>query len=103
MGSKVFRFTILSLASFIFSLPYVIAAQIAYPEKQCVTFIGDCGFIMLMAAFSTAVQYNLPIKVIFLKNNTLGMIRWEQMGFLGNQEYGVEFTPIDFVDSVLRN
>ncbi len=51
---------------------------------------------MLMAEFSTAVQYKLPLKVIVLKNNTLGMIRWEQMGFLGNPEYGVEFSPIDF-------
>ena len=43
-------------------------------------------------------QYNtnLPIKVIIIKNNTLGMIRWEQMAFLGNPEFGVEFTPIDF-------
>lgn len=51
---------------------------------------------MLMAEFATAVQYNLPIKVVIIKNNTLGMIRWEQMAFLGNPEYGVEFTPIDF-------
>jgi len=52
---------------------------------------------MLMSEFATAVQYNLPIKVVILKNNTLGMIRWEQMAFLGNPEFGVEFTPIDFV------
>jgi thiamine pyrophosphate-dependent acetolactate synthase large subunit-like protein len=37
------------------------------------------GFMMLMAEFATAVQYNLPIKVIILKNNTHGMIRWEQI------------------------
>jgi pyruvate dehydrogenase (quinone)/pyruvate oxidase len=42
------------------------------------------------------VQYNLPVKVVIIKNNTLGMIRWEQMAFLGNPEYGVEITPIDF-------
>jgi pyruvate dehydrogenase (quinone)/pyruvate oxidase len=51
---------------------------------------------MLMSEFATAVQYNLPIKVVIIKNNTLGMIRWEQMAFLGNPEFGVEFTPIDF-------
>ena len=59
-------------------------------------FVGDGGFTMLMGEFATAVQYNLPIKVIIIKNNTLGMIRWEQMAFLGNPEYGVEFTPIDY-------
>jgi pyruvate dehydrogenase (quinone) len=85
-----------TLASMACGLPYAIAAQLTYPERQCIAFVGDGGFMMLMAEFSTAVQYNLPIKVIILKNNTLGMIRWEQMGFLGNPEYGVEFTPIDF-------
>jgi pyruvate dehydrogenase (quinone) len=85
-----------TLASMACGLPYAIAAQIVYPERQCIAFVGDGGFMMLMAEFATAVQYNLPIKVIILKNNILGMIRWEQMGFLGNPEYGVEFTPIDF-------
>jgi pyruvate dehydrogenase (quinone) len=77
-------------------LPYAIAAQIAFPERQSIAFVGDGGLTMLMGEFATAVQYNLPIKVIVIKNNTLGMIRWEQMGFLGNPEFGVEFSPIDF-------
>jgi len=85
-----------TLASMACGLPYAIAAQMVYPERQCVAFVGDGGFMMLMAEFATAVQYNLPIKVVILKNNILGMIRWEQMGYLGNPEYGVEFTPIDF-------
>jgi pyruvate dehydrogenase (quinone)/pyruvate oxidase len=45
----------------------------------------------------TAVKYNLPIKIIIIKNNTLGQIKWEQMVFLGNPEYGCELQPIDFV------
>ncbi|HZD34557.1 MAG TPA: thiamine pyrophosphate-dependent enzyme [Nitrososphaeraceae archaeon] len=85
-----------TLASMACGLPYTIAAQIAFPERQCVAFVGDGGFTMLMGEFATAVQYNLPIKVVVIKNNTLGMIRWEQMAFLGNPEYGVEFTPIDY-------
>jgi pyruvate dehydrogenase (quinone)/pyruvate oxidase len=85
-----------TLASMACGLPYAIAAQLAYPERQCIAFVGDGGFAMLMGEFATAVQYNLPIKVIILKNNTLGMIRWEQMAFLGNPEFGVEFSPIDF-------
>ena len=47
--------------------------------------------------FVTAVKYKLPIKVVIIKNNTLGQIKWEQMVFLGNPEYGVELQPIDFV------
>jgi pyruvate dehydrogenase (quinone)/pyruvate oxidase len=85
-----------TLASMGCGLPYALAAQIAYPERQCVAFVGDGGFTMLMGEFATAVQYDLPIKVIILKNNILGMIRWEQMAFLGNPEFGVEFSPIDF-------
>jgi pyruvate dehydrogenase (quinone)/pyruvate oxidase len=85
-----------TLASMACALPYAIAAQVAYPDRQCVAFVGDGGFSMLMAEFATAVQYSLPIKVVIIKNNTLGMIRWEQMAFLGNPEYGVEFSPIDF-------
>jgi pyruvate dehydrogenase (quinone) len=86
-----------TLASMACGLQYAIAAQIAFPKRQSVAFVGDGGFTMLMSEFATAVQYNLPIKVVILKNNTLGMIRWEQMAFLGNPEFGVEFTPIDFV------
>jgi pyruvate dehydrogenase (quinone)/pyruvate oxidase len=86
-----------NLASMANGLPYTIAAQIAHPDRQCVAFIGDGGFSMLMAEFATAVKYKLPIKVIVIKNNVLGMIKWEQMVFLGNPEYGVELSPIDFV------
>jgi pyruvate dehydrogenase (quinone) len=85
-----------TLATMANGLPYTIAAQIAYPERQCVAFVGDGGFSMLMAEFVTAVKYQLPIKVIVIKNNTLGMIKWEQMVFLGNPEYGCELQPIDF-------
>jgi pyruvate dehydrogenase (quinone) len=77
-------------------LPYAIAAQVAYPDRQCVAFVGDGGFSMLMAELATCVKYKLPVKVVVVKNNTLGMIKWEQMVFLGNPEYGCELQPIDF-------
>lgn len=85
-----------TLASMACGLPYAIAAQIAYPDRQCVAFVGDGGFTMLMGEFATAVKYKLPIKVVVVKNNTLGMIKWEQMIFLGNPEYGVDLQPIDY-------
>src|SRR5437764_15286655 len=86
-----------TLASMANGLPYAIAAQIAYPERQVVAFVGDGGFSMLMAEFATAVKYQLPIKVVIVKNNTLGMIKWEQMGFLGNPEDGCELEAFDHV------
>lgn len=85
-----------TLATMANGLPYAIAAQIAYPDRQCVAFVGDGGFSMLMAEFATAVKYRLPIKVVIIKNNTLGQIKWEQMVFLGNPEFGCELHPIDF-------
>jgi pyruvate dehydrogenase (quinone) len=86
-----------NLASMANALPYAIAAQLAFPERQSVAFVGDGGFSMLMAEFATCVKYKLPVKVVVVKNSTLGQIKWEQMVFLGNPEYGVELHPIDFV------
>jgi len=85
-----------TLATMANGLPYTIAAQLAYPGRQCVAFVGDGAFSMLMAEFSTAVKYKLPIKVFVVKNNTLGMIKWEQMVFLGNPEFACDLQPIDF-------
>src|SRR3982750_176695 len=85
-----------TLASMANGMPYTIAAQLAYPERQCVAFTGDGCFSMLMAEFATAVKYQLPIKVFIVKNNTLGQIKWEQMVFLGNPEFECDLHPIDF-------
>ncbi len=85
-----------NLATMAPGLPYTIAAQIAYPHRQCIAFVGDGGFSMLMADFVTAVKYKLPIKVVVIKNNFLGQIKWEQIVFLGNPEYEVDLHPIHF-------
>ena len=85
-----------TLASMGCALPYAIAAQIAHPERQCVALCGDGGFTMTMGELATAVKYKLPIKVVVLNNSSLGMIKWEQMVFLGNPEYGCELEKIDF-------
>ena len=77
-------------------LPYAIAAAVAYPDRQVVAFVGDGGFTMLMGELATAVKYGLDVKIVVIKNNALGQIKWEQMVFLGNPEYGCELQPIDF-------
>ena len=87
-----------NLATMACGLPYTIASQIAYPDRLCIGFVGDGGFSMLMAEFVTAVRYRLPIKIVIVKNNSLGQIRWEQMVFLGNPEYECDLTPIQFAD-----
>jgi pyruvate dehydrogenase (quinone)/pyruvate oxidase len=85
-----------NLATMANGLPYAIGAQIAYPERQCVAFVGDGGFSMLMAEVSTCVKYRLPVKIVVVNNSTLGMIKWEQMVFLGNPEFGCDLQPIDY-------
>jgi pyruvate dehydrogenase (quinone)/pyruvate oxidase len=87
-----------NLATMAPGLPYANAAQVAYPDRQVVAFVGDGGFTMLMGEMLTAVKHKLPIKVIIIKNNVLGQIKWEQIVFLGNPEYGVELQSADFAE-----
>ncbi|AWU96662.1 thiamine pyrophosphate-dependent enzyme [Azospirillum ramasamyi] len=85
-----------NLATMAPGLPYAIAAQIAYPDRQVIAYVGDGGFSMLMADFVTAVKYDLPVKVIINNNSSLGQIKWEQLVMLGNPEYACDLHPIDF-------
>ncbi len=85
-----------TLATMACGLPYAIAAKLAFPERQSIAFVGDGGFTMLMGDFATACKYELPIVVVIVKNNSLGQIKWEQIVFLGNPEYGCDLHPIDF-------
>jgi pyruvate dehydrogenase (quinone)/pyruvate oxidase len=79
-----------NLATMAPGLPYTIAAQVAHAGRQCIAFVGDGGFAMLMAEFLTAARYGLPIKVFVANNGELGQILWEQMA-LGFPEYGVRW------------
>ena len=85
-----------SLATMANGLPYSIGAAVAYPDRQVVCIVGDGGLTMLMGEIATLVKYNLPVKVIVIKNNVLGQIKWEQMVMEANPEFGVELQPIDF-------
>jgi pyruvate dehydrogenase (quinone) len=79
------------------ALPYAIGVQTAFPERQVIAFTGDGSMTMQMGDLATLIQHDLPVKVIVFKNNVLGLIKWEQMIFIGNPEYGVDFAPVDFV------
>jgi pyruvate dehydrogenase (quinone) len=85
-----------NLATMACGLPYAIAAAVAYPGRQVVAFVGDGGLTMLMGELATCVKYGLDVKIVVIKNNALGQIKWEQMVFLGNPEYVCELQPIDF-------
>jgi pyruvate dehydrogenase (quinone) len=84
------------LATMANGLPYSVGAAVAYPGRQVVCLAGDGGFTMLMGEIATMVKYQLPVKVIVIKNNALGQIKWEQIVMEGNPQFGVELQPIDF-------
>ena len=83
------------MASMAPGLPFAIAGQFAYPDRQSVAIVGDGGFAMLMAEMTTAVQHDLPIKIIVLKNNSLAEVKFEQVE-LGNPSFGCDLSPFDF-------
>jgi pyruvate dehydrogenase (quinone)/pyruvate oxidase len=85
-----------NLATMACGLPYAVAAAVAFPERQVVAFVGDGGLTMLIGELATCVKYKLSVKIVVIKNNALGQIKWEQMVFLGNPEYVCELQPIDF-------
>jgi pyruvate dehydrogenase (quinone) len=84
------------MATMASSIPYAIAAALAYPGRDVVAFTGDGGAAMLLGELATVVKYRLPIKIVVMKNNTLGQIKWEQLMFLGNPECECDLHPIDF-------
>ena len=59
--------------------PYSLAPPWRSPGRQVVCVVGDGGLTMLMGEIATLVKYKLPVKVIVVKNNVLGQIKWEQM------------------------
>jgi len=86
-----------NLATMACGLPYAIAAAVAYPDRPVYCIIGDGGLSMLLGELITVAAYQLNIKIIVIKNDTLGQIKWEQMVFLGNPEFACDLHPADFV------
>ncbi len=86
-----------TMCSMMAALPYAIGAQVAYPDRPVVALTGDGSLTMMMGELATLAQYQLPVKVVVMRNDVLGLIKWEQMAFLGNPQYGVQLAPVDFV------
>ena len=63
-----------------FGLPAAIGAQLARPNELVVAVVGDGGFQMTNQELATAVQYELPVKIVIMNNGYLGMVRqWQEM------------------------
>jgi acetolactate synthase-1/2/3 large subunit len=73
-----------------FGLPAAIGAQLAFPDRQVVAFVGDGGFQMTAQELATAVQYGTNTKVVVMNNNYLGMVRQWQEKF-----YASRYSEVD--------
>jgi pyruvate dehydrogenase (quinone)/pyruvate oxidase len=85
-----------TMCSMMAAVPYAIGAQVAFPDRQVVALTGDGSLTMMMGELATLAQHELPVKVVVIRNDVLGLIKWEQMAFLGNPQFGVELKPVDF-------
>ncbi|MFP6622014.1 MAG: biosynthetic-type acetolactate synthase large subunit [Myxococcota bacterium] len=73
-----------------YGFPAAIGAQFAQPEKQVWAVVGDGGFQMTQAELATAQNHKLPVKVLIINNNYLGMVRQWQELFYDNRYSGVD-------------
>jgi acetolactate synthase-1/2/3 large subunit len=87
MGARYYKFkdpnTLITsggLGTMGFGLPAAMGAQVGKPDKTVILFSGDGGFQMTSQELGTIFQYNLPVKMVILNNNFLGMVRqWQQL------------------------
>ncbi|MFM8912562.1 MAG: biosynthetic-type acetolactate synthase large subunit [Flammeovirgaceae bacterium] len=80
-----------------FALPAAMGAKVAVPQQQVVAVIGDGGYQMTIQELGTIMQYNIPVKILVLNNNFLGMVRqWQQL-FHGKRYSFTEMQNPDFV------
>mgnify|MGYP000946308536 CR=1 FL=1 len=80
-----------------FGVPAALGAQFANPDKTVIAIIGDGGFQMTIQELATIRQHNLPVKIVILNNNFLGMVRqWQELFFEKRYSYTEMINP-DFV------
>ena len=81
-----------------YGLPAAVGVQIAHPKKLVIDIAGEASILMTMQEISTAVQYNLPIKIFILNNQYMGMVRqWQEL--LHEKNYSESYSEAlpDFV------
>ncbi len=81
-----------------YGLPAAVGVQIAHPDKLVIDIAGEASVLMTIQEMSTAVQYNLPIKIFVLNNQYMGMVRqWQEL--LHEKNYSESYSEAlpDFV------
>ena len=80
-----------------FALPAAIGAKMAAPEREVIAVIGDGGYQMTIQELGTIFQTQVPVKVVVLNNDFLGMVRqWQQL-FFDRRYASTELVNPDFV------
>jgi len=80
-----------------FALPAAIGAKMAAPDREVVAIIGDGGYQMTIQELGTIFQTKVPVKIVVLNNDFLGMVRqWQQL-FFDKRYASTEMTNPDFV------
>lgn len=80
-----------------FALPAAMGSKLAVPEREVIAIIGDGGFQMTIQELGTIFQYKIPVKIIILNNNFLGMVRQWQELFFDNRYASTELVNPNFV------
>ncbi|BCS54494.1 biosynthetic-type acetolactate synthase large subunit [Geobacter sp. SVR] len=81
-----------------YGLPAAMGAQAAFPDRQVITICGDGGVQMNIQEIATLVQNRLPVKIVILNNNFLGMVRqWQELFFDKRYSSTCMELPVDFV------
>jgi acetolactate synthase-1/2/3 large subunit len=103
MASRYFKFkqsrsvvTSGGLGTMGFGLPAAIGAKLGRPDREVVLFVGDGGFQMTIQELGTIFQSKVPVKIVLLNNNFLGMVRqWQELFFDKRYSY-TELVNPDF-------
>jgi acetolactate synthase I/II/III large subunit len=80
-----------------FGIPAGMGVAFAKPDRPVVVIVGDGGFQMTVQELGTIAQYNLPVKIILLNNNFLGMVRQWQELFFQSRYANTELVNPDFL------
>ena len=73
-----------------FGLPAAMGVKLAFPKQEVVCVTGEGSIQMCIQELSTCLQYNLPIKIININNEALGMVRqWQDMNYGGRHSASV--------------
>ena len=80
-----------------FALPAAIGAQMSAPERQVIAIVGDGGYQMTIQELGTVFQTGVPVKIVLLNNNYMGMVRQWQELFFDKRYASTEMVNPDFV------